>query len=117
MSRCGKSGAGAAEKTPTGGVYRPRNPRASPLYQCADRHLADLAIGMLSGFSMERELKAGLLKALPLQGFPLNRNLVVVSRKDGPTSLAARSFLEFAAAYCEKHAPPGSARGARRALT
>jgi len=42
MSRCGEPGAGAAGKTPTGGVYRPRNPRASPLYQCADRHLADL---------------------------------------------------------------------------
>ncbi len=27
---------------PKGGVYRPRNPRASPLYQCADRHMAQL---------------------------------------------------------------------------
>ena len=23
-------------------MYRPRNPRASPLYQCADRHMAEL---------------------------------------------------------------------------
>lgn len=42
MSRCGEPGAGAAGRTPKGGVYRPRNPRASPLYQCADRHLAEL---------------------------------------------------------------------------
>src|SRR5437773_12524978 len=32
----------AAGRTPKGGVYRPRNARASPLYQCADRHLAEL---------------------------------------------------------------------------
>ena len=39
MSGCGERTAG---RTPTGGVYRPRKPRASPLYQCADRHLAEL---------------------------------------------------------------------------
>lgn len=27
---------------PTGGIYRPRNPRASPLYQCVRRHSDDL---------------------------------------------------------------------------
>ncbi len=27
-----------AGERPKGGVYRPRNPRASALYQCVDRH-------------------------------------------------------------------------------
>jgi len=27
---------------PSGGVYRARNPRASPLYQCAARHAGEL---------------------------------------------------------------------------
>jgi hypothetical protein len=31
---------------PTGGIYRPRNPRASPLYQCARRHSDELDDGV-----------------------------------------------------------------------
>ena len=42
MSGCGERGAGAAGRTAKGGVYHQRKPRASPLYQCADRHLAEL---------------------------------------------------------------------------
>ncbi len=42
MSRCDEPGAQVAGRTPKGGVYRPRNPRASPLYQCADRHMVEL---------------------------------------------------------------------------
>ena len=42
MSRCGEPAAGHAGEAPRGGVYRPRSPRASPLYQCAARHAGEL---------------------------------------------------------------------------
>lgn len=42
MARCDDSGGGAAGRTPKGGAYRPRNPRANPLYQCAQRHVGEL---------------------------------------------------------------------------
>jgi len=42
MSRCGERSAGRAGDAPRGGAYRPRNPRASPLWQCARRHAKEL---------------------------------------------------------------------------
>jgi len=32
----------------TGGLYRPRNPRASPLHQCVTRHYDELEVGAIS---------------------------------------------------------------------
>jgi len=54
----------AAGRTPKGGVYRPRNARASPLYQCADPHLAELRSEgrlqrLLEERVIERFLKCG----------------------------------------------------------
>ena len=68
---------------------------------------ANLAVGMLSDLSVEREVGLGLLRPLPLEEFPLTRDLVVVSRKDGPVSRTSRSFLEFATKY---QAPVSSAQ-------
>ena len=46
---------------PQGGVYRPRKPRASPLYQCADRHMVQLrSEGRLQRLLEERVIEAGL---------------------------------------------------------
>jgi len=42
MSRCGERSAWRAGDAPRGGAYRPRNPRASPLWQCARRHAKEL---------------------------------------------------------------------------
>ena len=42
MSRCGERSAWRARGAPRGGAYRPRNPRASPLWQCARRHAKEL---------------------------------------------------------------------------
>jgi len=33
------------DRSPRGGTYRPRKPRASALYQCAHRHAAELRAG------------------------------------------------------------------------
>ena len=79
---------------------RPKTVARMPSIDAVKRVIeANLGIGVLSELSIEREVRWGLLRPLPLQGFPLTRDLVVVSPKGGPTSLAARSFLEFAADY------------------
>ena len=41
---------------PTGGIYRPRNPRASPLYQCVRRHSDDLDAAGLVHRPVEAEV-------------------------------------------------------------
>ena len=70
MSGCGEPGAGAAGRTPAGGVYRPRKPRASPLYQCADRHLAELrSAGCLQRLLEERVIERFLKCGDPHHGF------------------------------------------------
>ena len=60
----------AAGRTPKGGVYRPRNARASPLYQCADRHLAELrSEGRLQRLLEERVIERFLKCGDPHHGF------------------------------------------------
>lgn len=67
MSGCYERTAGG---TPTGGVYRPRRPRASPLYQCADRHLAELrSEGRLQRLLEERVIERFLKCGDPHHGF------------------------------------------------
>ena len=41
---------------PTGGIYRPRNPRASPLYQCVRRHSDELHAARLVHRPVEAEV-------------------------------------------------------------
>ena len=51
-------------------MYRPRNPRASPLYQCADRHLAELrSEGRLQRLLEERVIERFLKCGDPHHGF------------------------------------------------
>jgi hypothetical protein len=51
-------------------VYRPRNPRARPLYQCADRHLADLrSEGRLQRLLEERVIERFMKCGDPHHGF------------------------------------------------
>ena len=70
MSRCGEPSAGAAESAPKGGVYRPRKPRASPLYQCAVRHARELrAAGRLRRAVEEKTFGRFLACGDPHHGF------------------------------------------------
>jgi len=70
MSGCGERGAGAAGRTAKGGVYHQRKPRASPLYQCADRHLAELrSEGRLQRLLEERVIERFLKCGDPHHGF------------------------------------------------
>ena len=55
---------------PKGGVYRPRNPRASSLYQCADRHISELlSEGRLQRLLEERVIDRFLKCGDPHHGF------------------------------------------------
>jgi len=67
-------------------VYRPRRPRASPLYQCADRHWAELrSEGRLQRLLEERVIERFLQCGDPRHGFAR-----VLSRM--PSRLPARVF-------------------------
>ena len=70
MSRCGEPSAGAAGSAPKGGVYRPRKPRASPLYQCAVHHARELrAAGRLRRTVEERTVERFIECGDPHHGF------------------------------------------------
>lgn len=85
---------------------RPKTVVRMPSIDAVKRAIeADLGIGMLSNLSVERELQWGLLKVLPLERFPLSRDLVVVSGKDGPASTLAKTFLKFAGKYATSPRP------------
>lgn len=55
---------------PTGGIYRPRNPRVSPLYQCVRRHGDELAAAGLVHRPVETEVLERFLDCCdPHKGF------------------------------------------------
>lgn len=56
---------------------------------------ADLGISILSHYVVSRETEAGLIKAVPLAGRALTRNLYVVYHKDRYLSEAARAFMRL----------------------
>lgn len=60
----------ATHRSPTGGVYRLRNPHASPLYQCAARHAGELrAAGRFQRLLEEQVIERFLECGDPHHGF------------------------------------------------
>ncbi|MFM9971291.1 MAG: transposase zinc-binding domain-containing protein [Burkholderiales bacterium] len=60
----------APANSPSAGAYRPRKPRASPLYQCVDRHIGDLrAEGRLQRLTEEKVIARFLKCGDPHHGF------------------------------------------------
>lgn len=57
--------------------------------------LAGLGVAVLPKLSILPELKLGLLKAVPLEGFPLRRSWCVVYPKGKHPTPSMRAFLEF----------------------
>ena len=56
---------------------------------------ANLGISILSKFVVAREVKLGLIKALPLQGIDLKRALYFISHKNRYHSQASRAFINL----------------------
>ncbi len=57
---------------------------------------ANMGIGLLSSLSIGSEIQAGKLKALPLEGFSLRREVVAFHLKSESLLPAVRSFMQFA---------------------
>jgi DNA-binding transcriptional LysR family regulator len=57
--------------------------------------MAGMGISFLSTQAVQSEVRAGLLKVLDVQGFPLKRHWCVAHRTDRPLPPAARDFRQF----------------------
>jgi hypothetical protein len=57
--------------------------------------IAGMGISLLAVQEVQSEVRAGLLKVLDVQGFPLKRHWNVVHRADRPLPPAARDFRQF----------------------
>lgn len=57
--------------------------------------IAGMGISLLAAQEVQSEVRAGLLKVLDVQGFPLKRHWHVVHRADRPLPPAARDFQQF----------------------
>ena len=79
-----------------------RSQQASPRFMelgCAEAIkqsvIAGMGISLLAAQEVQSEVRAGLLKVLDVQGFPLKRHWHVVHRADRPLPPAARDFRQF----------------------
>lgn len=79
-----------------------RNQEAPPRFMelgCAEAIkqsvIAGMGISLLAVQEVQSEVRAGLLKVLDVQGFPLTRHWNVVHRADRPLPPAARDFRQF----------------------
>lgn len=68
--------------------------------------MAGMGIAAVSGYSVEVELRQGLLRGLPVEGLRLERDISIISRKDVRPPAAALAFTALA------HKLPPSAPGA-----
>jgi DNA-binding transcriptional LysR family regulator len=64
---------------------------------------ANLGIGFVSGYSIERERALGELKAIRLKGLDLTRNMELVYRKQKYFSPVAERFKDFVHAFAREH--------------
>ena len=58
--------------------------------------MAGMGIAAVSGYSVEMELRQGLLRALPVEGLLLEREISIISRKDVRPTAAALAFTALA---------------------
>ncbi len=58
--------------------------------------MAGVGIAAVSGYSVEVELRQGLLKTLPVEGLRLEREISIISRKDVRPTAAALAFTALA---------------------
>jgi DNA-binding transcriptional LysR family regulator len=70
---------------------------------------ANLGIGFVSGYAIERERALGELKAIRLKGLDLARNMELIYRKQKYFSPVAQRFKDFVHAYAREHLRTGPA--------
>jgi DNA-binding transcriptional LysR family regulator len=64
---------------------------------------ANLGVGFVSGYAVERECVLGALKVVKLKGLKLSRSMELIYRKQKYFSPIAQRFREFVHAYAENH--------------
>lgn len=64
---------------------------------------SNLGIGFVSSFAIEREVRLGDLRRLPIDGLQIARPLVLLHRSSKYLSPAAKRFREFLQAYVAEH--------------
>lgn len=62
----------------------------------------NLGVAILSPKAVEVEIQAGLVKALPLTGYPLDREIQVVYEKGATLTPAAKEFLQLLRGKAER---------------
>jgi DNA-binding transcriptional LysR family regulator len=58
--------------------------------------IAEVGIGFLPRINILDELKQGILRAIPVEGVQLPRDLALISRHDRPLTRAGNAFFTFA---------------------
>jgi DNA-binding transcriptional LysR family regulator len=71
---------------------------------------ANLGVGFVSGYAVERECILGELKVVKLKGLKLTRSMELIYRKQKYFSPVAQHFREFVHAYAEKYLQARPAR-------
>ena len=71
---------------------------------------ANLGVGFVSGYAVERECILGELKVVKLKGLKLTRSMELIYRKQKYFSPVAQRFREFVHAYAEKYLQARPAR-------
>ena len=71
---------------------------------------ANLGVGFVSGYAVERESILGELKVVKLKGLKLTRSMELIYRKQKYFSPVAQRFREFVHAYAEKYLQARPAR-------
>ena len=76
---------------------------------------ANLGVGFVSGYAVERECVLGELRVVKLKGLKLSRSMELIYRKQKYFSPIAQRFREFVHAYAENHlqARPSSVHASR----
>jgi DNA-binding transcriptional LysR family regulator len=64
---------------------------------------ANLGVGFVSGYAVERECKLNELKVIRLKGVNLGRNMELIYRKQKYFSPVAQRFREFVHLYAQEH--------------
>jgi DNA-binding transcriptional LysR family regulator len=58
--------------------------------------LKDMGIGFLPKINVHEELRAGVLKVVPIENVEISRDLALISRKDRLLTRAGNAFFTFA---------------------
>jgi DNA-binding transcriptional LysR family regulator len=75
---------------------------------------ANLGIGFVSGYAVDRETSFGDLKIIAIERFELTRHMELIYRRQKYFSPVAQRFREFVHSYSQQHLSPPQLKMKRR---